>query len=97
MYFLEQDNGNHGGKAKSTIHSAEGGGSAGLVTALLGGAGTGDIGVGELSLAHVFALDELLGLEGLVESAGFGDVLRGLDVESTQDAVELGRCNPAND
>jgi hypothetical protein len=90
MYFLEQDNGNHGGKAKSTVHSAKSGGSASLIATLLAGAGTGNVGVGKLAIAKVFALDELLVLEGLVERARVGDVLRGLDVESSQDAVELG-------
>jgi hypothetical protein len=96
MDFLEQDNGGHGSKAKSTVHSAEGGSSTGLSAALLAGVGTGDIGVGKLALAEVFALDELLVLEGLVESAGVGDVLGGLNVEGTQDAVKLRGSDPAD-
>ena len=50
-------------------------------------------GVDELALAPVATLDELLVLEGLVGLAGLGDVVSGLEVEGTGDAVELGSGN----
>lgn len=54
-------------------------------------------GVDESSLASVvLALDELLGVEVLVEVAGVVELSRRLDVEGTLDAVKLGSGDPGN-
>mgnify|MGYP006877402107 CR=1 FL=1 len=76
-FSLKQENSSHGSEAESTIDSAESSGSASLVAAatLLGASVTLTSGVDELAFALVATLDELLGLEGLVESAGRGDVV----------------------
>jgi hypothetical protein len=92
--FLEKENSGHGGKAKGTVDSAESSGGTGLVTiSLLGALVALTSGVDKLTLTPVATLDELLLLEGLVGSAGLGDVVSGLEVEGTGNAVELGGGN----
>ena len=89
---LEKEDCGHGSKTKSTVDGAKAGGSTSLVAAaaLAGRLASGDGGVDELALAEVLALDELLVLERLVERASLGDVVSGLEVEGTLDAVKLG-------
>lgn len=89
---LEKEDSGHSSKTKSTVDSAEAGSGTSLVVtvALAGRLASGDGGVNELALAEVLALNELLVLKGLVESAGLGDVASGLEVEGTLDAVKLG-------
>jgi hypothetical protein len=93
MSFLEEENSGHSGKTKSTSSGAESGSSTSRVVAratLLGTLVALTSRVDELALALVATLDELLVLEGLVGSAGSGDVVGGLEVEGTGNAVELG-------
>lgn len=68
-----------------------------VVSALLGGVVSLLAGVDKSSLAGVvLALDELLGVEVLVEVAGIVELSRRLEVEGTLDAVELGSGDPEN-
>jgi hypothetical protein len=94
MYCLDEEDGGHGGKAKSTVHGAEGSGSVLLVAALLSGLAALSAWVHKLALADVGALDELLVLEGLVEAARGSNVVRRLEVESTGDVVKSWSFNP---
>lgn len=90
---LEKEDSGHSSKTKSTVDGAEAGGGTSLVAAaaaLAGRLASGDGGVYELALAEVLALDELLVFERLVESASLSDVVSGLEVEGTLDAVKLG-------
>jgi hypothetical protein len=50
--------------------------------------------VRNLALAEVATLDQLLILEGLVEVAGFRNVIAGLEVEGSLDGIELGGLDP---
>lgn len=90
---LEKEDSGHGSETKSTVDCAKAGGSTGLgaaVTArLAGGLVAVCAGVDELALAEELALNELLVVEGLVESASLGNVASGLQVEGTLDAVKL--------
>jgi len=88
---LKKEYSGHSSKTKSTVDGAQTGGGTSLVAtaALAGRLASGDGGVDELALAEVLALDELLVLEGLVKSASLGDVISGLEVEGTLDAVKL--------
>jgi len=92
MSFLEKENSGHGSKAESTSGGAESrGGASGVVGAtLLGALVALTSGVDELALALVATLNELLLLQGLVGSASLSDVVGGLEVEGTRNAVELG-------
>jgi len=94
--FLEEENGSHGGKTKSTVDGAERRGGALLVAAaiLLGALVSLLAGVDKSTLAGVvLALNELLLVEVLVEIAGVVQLSRRLEVESTLDVVELGSLN----
>jgi hypothetical protein len=95
---LEKEDSGHGSKTKSTVDSTEAGGGTSLIAtaALAGRLASGDGGVDELALAEVLALDELLVLKRLVERASLGDVVGGLEVESTLDAVKLGGLDTEN-
>lgn len=92
---LEKEDSGHSGKTKSTVDCAQAGGgtSLGAAVRLAGRLAALLTGVDELALAEVLALDELLILEGLVESAGLGDVVSRLQVEGTLDAVQRGSLN----
>ena len=92
MSFLEKENSGHGSKAESTSGGAESrGGASGVVGAtLLGALVALTSGVDELALALVATLNELLLLQGLVGSASLSDIVGGLEVEGTRNAVELG-------
>lgn len=88
---LKKEDSGHGSKTEGTVNGAQasGGTSLSVAARLAGGVASCDAGVNELALAEVLALDELLVLEGLVESASLGDVAGRLKVEGTLDAVKL--------
>lgn len=96
MNNLEEEDSSHGSKAESTVDSAEAGSGVLLVTTstLGGGLVPGGSGVNDLSEAGKTTLDQLLVAEVLVEVAGIGDVLAGLEVEGTLDAIKLRRLDP---
>jgi hypothetical protein len=75
MYCLDEENGSHGGKAKSTVDGAEGTSRRLLGAGLVGGLAALGAWVHKLATADVGALDELLVLEGLVEGARLGNVV----------------------
>jgi hypothetical protein len=99
MYFLEHEDGGHGGKTKSTVHRAQSRSGTLLATAgALGlGVGAGNVGVDELALAEELALDELLVPKALVRRANGGHVLGRLEVEGTGHVVKLGSFNAVID
>src|SRR5690242_1274710 len=90
---LQKEDSGHCSQTKSTVDSAQACGGASLAAAaaavLLGGLGSLLTGVDELALAEELALDPVLLLQRLVESAGLGDVASRLQVESTLDALKL--------
>lgn len=89
---LQKEDSGHSSETKSTVDSAEAGGSTGLVaiTTLLGRLAALCSGVNELALAEVLALEELLLRKALVESTGLVQLAGRLDVEGTLDVVEVG-------
>jgi hypothetical protein len=91
MYFLEHEDSSHGSEDQGTVHSTESGSTTLVTTRALGlGVGSGNVGVDELALAEVLALDELLVLQLLVGFADGGHVLGRLEVEGTGNVVQFG-------
>ena len=93
MYYLEEHEGGHGSKSKSTVGGAESGSCVGLA-ALCSWLVASRSGVHNLALAEVATSDRLLVLEVLVEVAGRGNVFRRLEVEGALDIVDLGSFHP---
>lgn len=98
MYCLDEEDGGHGGKAEGTVHGAQSRGRALLVAvaALLVAPGAFGARVVELTLAEIFALNQLLLGQRVVELACLGDVIRRLNVERSLDLLQLGGLDPVN-
>ncbi len=90
---LEEHNGGHSSKSKSTVDCAKMRSGVGLAAALGSGVVALLSRINELALAGERTLDGSVVLEGLVEVAGIGDVGSRLKVESTFNIVDLGCLN----
>jgi len=91
--ILEEQDGGHSSKSKSTVDCGKAGSCVGLAATLAGRVVALLAGVDDFALAEEGTLDGLVVVERRVEVAGGGDVVGGLEVEGTFDVADAGSFN----